>query len=305
MKTGSSPRRSGAYTTLMMSEMEIKEEKRLPAKLYLCATPIGNMGDITERVLTALEQADVVFCEDTRNTGAMLTRLGLKKRLESCHEHNENAAADRVTELIRAGRTAAYVSDAGMPCISDPGERLVKACIERDLPFEVLPGASASLTAAIMSGLPTKRIYFTGFLPRENRERNEYLAEIKKVTATIVIYESPYRVGETLTELHRVLGDRRAALVREITKLYEETVRGTLLSLAERYSQTPPRGECVIVVSGEPAREEDPQASLDDTLIGFLRGGMSVKDAAKQAALLLDLPKNEVYKRAMELKQSE
>ena len=277
----------------------------MPAKLYLCATPIGNMGDITERVKKALEEAEVVFCEDTRNTGAMLTRLGMKKRLESCHEHNENAAADRVTELVRAGRPAAYVSDAGMPCISDPGERLVRACIERDVPFEVLPGASASLTAAIMSGLSTKRIYFMGFLPRENRERNECLAELKRVTATAVIYESPYRVGETLAELLKLLGDRRAALVREITKLYEQTVRGTLSSLAEQYAQTPPRGECVIVVSGEAAQDGSGAESLDDMLTRFMREGMSVKDAARQAALLLDLPKNEAYKRANELKSHE
>ncbi|MBO6062203.1 MAG: 16S rRNA (cytidine(1402)-2'-O)-methyltransferase, partial [Clostridia bacterium] len=223
----------------------------LPAKLYLCATPIGNMGDITRRVLEALEGAEVVFCEDTRNSGALLNKLGLKKRLESCHEHNEEAAAERIVKLIRAGSAVAYISDAGMPCISDPGERLVRACIENGVPFEVLPGASASLTAAIMSGLPTGRIFFAGFLPRENRERTELLAEIRRTRATVVLYESPYRVGATLKELYELMGDRKAALVREITKLYEETVRGTLSSLAERYAGEPPKGECVLVISGE------------------------------------------------------
>ena len=277
-------------------------EAKLEPKLYLCATPIGNLGDITRRVLDTLARADVVFCEDTRNTGALLKRYGIRARLESCHEHNEEAAAARIAVLIKSGRTAAYVSDAGMPCISDPGERLVRACIDEGLPFEVLPGASAGLTAAIMSGLPTKRIFFVGFLPRENRERAELIAEIKRVTATVVIYESPYRVGATLGELKGLLGDRKAALVREITKLYGETVRGTLSELAELFADTPPRGECVIVVSGE-RMEETPAESLDEMLTRLMDSGMSVKDAAKQAALMLDIPKNEAYRRATELKR--
>ncbi|MCR5808138.1 MAG: 16S rRNA (cytidine(1402)-2'-O)-methyltransferase [Clostridiales bacterium] len=274
----------------------------IPAKLYLCATPIGNMGDVTQRVLRTLEAADVIFCEDTRNSGAMLQRLGIRKRLESCHEHNEEAAAERIAELVLSGRAVAYISDAGMPCISDPGERLVRACIEKNVPFEVLPGASASLTAAILSGLPTKRIYFVGFLARENRERNETIAEIKRVTATVVLYESPYRVAATLGELLEKLGDRKAAVVREITKLYEEAARGTFSTLAEKYAENPPKGECVIVFSGENAETEAPAESLDDMLLRLIGGGMSVKDAAKQAALLLDIPKNEAYKRANELK---
>lgn len=269
--------------------------------LYLCATPIGNMGDVTKRVVETLRGADAIFCEDTRNTGAFLSKLGIKKRLESCHEHNEEAAAARVAELIRGGKSVAYVSDAGMPCISDPGERLVRVCIENALPFTVLPGASASLTAAILSGLPTKRIYFNGFLPRENRERSEALAELRRVRATSVIYESPYRVADTLEELSRVLGPRKAAVSREITKLFEETVRGALPELAERFREEPPKGECVIVVSGE-AVEETQTESLDDLLSRLLGSGMSVKDAAKQASLMLDVPKNEAYKRATELK---
>ena len=280
-------------------------KEALPAKLYLCATPIGNMGDITVRVRDTLEQAEVIFCEDTRNSGAMLVRLGIKRPLESCHEHNEEAAAERVIAMVRSGKPAAYISDAGMPCISDPGERLVRACIENDVPFEVLPGASASLTAAIMSGLSTKRIYFAGFLPRENRERNELLAEIKRVKATIVLYESPYRVGATLGELLKVLGDRQAAVVREITKLYEETVRGNIASLAEKYLENDPKGECVIVISGEGAEDDTAQEGMDEMLLRLIREGMSVKDAAKQTAMLLDIPKSEAYRRANELKTME
>ena len=281
--------------------MSVETNVTLPAKLYLCATPIGNMGDITLRVLETLKAAEVIFCEDTRNSGAMLNKLGIKKPLESCHEHNEAAAAERVMSLVRSGKPVAYVSDAGMPCISDPGERLVAACIENGIPFEVLPGASASLTAAIMSGLPTKRIFFAGFLPRENRERNELLAEIKRVKATVVLYESPYRVGATLKELLRVLGDRRAVVVREITKLHEEAVRGTIASLAERYAEDDPKGECVIVISGEGEAEAQAE-TLDELLMRLLRDGMSVKDAAKQAALIMDVSKSEAYARANELR---
>ncbi|MBO4562875.1 MAG: 16S rRNA (cytidine(1402)-2'-O)-methyltransferase [Clostridia bacterium] len=281
-----------------------EKTERLKPGLYLCATPIGNMGDMTDRVRNTLSAADVIFCEDTRNSGSMLSRLGIKKRLESCHAHNEEAAAERIAELVAGGRAVAYISDAGMPCIADPGERLVRACIERGIRFEVLPGASAGLTAAIMSGLPTGRIYFAGFLPRENRERTELIAEIKRIRATVAVYESPYRVGATFAELLSVLGDRRAALVREITKLYEETVRGTLSTLAERYKDEPPKGECVIVISGEGGEEASPAESLDGMLERLLCDGMSVKDAAKQAALLLDVPKSEAYSRANEIKET-
>ena len=280
----------------------LENREKIEAKLYLCATPIGNLGDVTERVLFTLSQVDTVFCEDTRNSGAMLFKFGIKTRLESCHEHNENYAAEKAAELVSSGKAVAYVSDAGMPCISDPGERLVRAFIERGLPFEVLPGASASLTAAILSGLPTKRIYFAGFLPRENRERAEILSELIRVRATAVIYESPYRVGETMKELFGLMGDREAAVVREITKIYEETVRGKLSVLAEKYAETPPKGECVIVVEGARG-EEKPAETLDEMLTRLLKGGMSVKDASKQAAMLLDIPKAEAYRRANEIKE--
>ena len=275
----------------------------LAPKLYLCATPIGNMGDVTKRVISALNGAACIYCEDTRNTGALLERLGITgKRLVAVHTHNERAQAEAIAELVRGGKAAAYVSDAGMPCISDPGERIVRHFIDCGLAFEVLPGANAALTAAICSGLSTRRIYFAGFLPRENKERAEYLAEIKRVGATIVIYESPYRVGATLEELKNALGDRQAAVSRELTKLYEQTVRGSLSELAERYAEEPPRGECVITVSGEAAEHEADAESMDDMLVRLMKSGMSAKDAAKQTALMLDVPRNVAYERAIELK---
>lgn len=279
------------------------ENKSLAPKLYLCATPIGNLGDVTIRVLETLKGADFIYCEDTRNTSALLEKLDIKgKKLISAHMHNEEEQARKIAELVRSGKAAAYVSDAGMPCISDPGERIVKHFIELGLPFEVLPGASAALTAAIYSGLSTRRIYFVGFLPRENKERTEYIAEIKRVKATIIIYESPYRIAATLKELAECLGDRQAAVSRELTKLYEQTVRGRLSELAARYEQTPPKGECVIALSGEAEDNARPAESMDEMLLRLMQGGMSAKDAAKQTALMLDVPKNTAYARATELK---
>lgn len=274
-------------------------------RLYLCATPIGNLGDVTGRVLDALNKSERIYCEDTRNTGALLDKLGIRgKKLISAHTHNEEARACEIADAVKNGVSCAYVSDAGMPCISDPGERIVQHFIGEGLPFEVLPGANAALTAAIYSGLSTRRIYFAGFLPRENKERTEYLAEIKRVTATVVIYESPYRVGETLAELKNALGDRRAALCRELTKYYEQTVRGRLSELAAKYADEPPKGECVIVLSGEADEASAPAESMDDMLLRLMRGGMSAKDAAKQTALMLDVPKNTAYQRAVELKNT-
>ena len=279
------------------------ENKSLAPKLYLCATPIGNLGDVTIRVLEKLKGADFIYCEDTRNTSALLEKLDIKgKKLISAHMHNEEEQARKIAELVRSGKAAAYVSDAGMPCISDPGERIVKHFIELGLPFEVLPGASAALTAAIYSGLSTRRIYFVGFLPRENKERTEYIAEIKRVKATIIIYESPYRIAATLKELAECLGDRQAAVSRELTKLYEQTVRGRLSELAARYEQTPPKGECVIALSGEAEDNAKPAESMDEMLLRLMQSGMTAKDAAKQTALMLDVPKNTAYARATELK---
>ena len=285
-------------------ETECETTNKLEAKLYLCATPIGNMGDITDRVRAALAYASAIYCEDTRNTAALLTRLGIKnKSLIAAHMHNEEEASRQIADRVRAGTAIAYVSDAGMPCISDPGERIVKHFIEENLPFEVLPGANAALTAAILSGLGTRRIYFAGFLPRENKERAEFLAEIAKVKATIIIYESPFRAAETLGELMRLLGNRKASVSRELTKLYEQTVRGDLNTLAEKYASEPPKGECVICVSGEEAEAFSQKESMDEMLSRLLDSGMSVKDAAKQAALLLDVPRSLAYAKANEIKQ--
>ncbi len=268
--------------------------------LYLVPTPIGNMEDITLRALRVLRECDCVYCEDTRHTGTLLHALEIKKPLIACHEHNEEARAAEIVEKLRAGAEIAYASDAGMPGISDPGARLVRACIEAELPYTVLPGASASLTALVLSGMDAQNACFAGFLPRTGKERRDKLALLSSHPATVIFYESPLRVGATCKELHALWGEREACLCRELSKVYEECVRGTLLSLAEKYENTPPKGECVLLVSGKGAEavQIDPEALLRE----LLKKGLSAKDAAKQAAVLADIPRNEAYALAMRLK---
>lgn len=273
----------------------------LQPKLYLCPTPIGNMEDMTLRALRVLRECHRIYCEDTRNTGAMLSRLGISKPLISCHEHNEEGRAEEIAGRVAEGEAIAFVSDAGLPGISDPGERLVAAFIQRGLPFEVLPGPSASLTALVLSGLPAKEACFVGFLPRTGKERREAVARLARHKGTLIIYESPLRVAETAAELAAAWGDRKAVLCRELTKLYEETVRSTLCGLAGTYAHKPPKGETVLVIAG--ARDESSGASLEDTLKRLLGEGVSAKDAAKQASALLDVPRNEAYRMAMRIKE--
>ena len=273
----------------------------LEPKLYLCPTPIGNMEDMTLRALRVLRECSSIYCEDTRNTGALLSRLGISRPLVSCHEHNEEGRAEEIADRVSGGEAVAFVSDAGLPGISDPGERLVTAFIKKGLPFEGLPGPSASLTALVLSGLPSREACFVGFLPRSGKERREAVARLARHKGTLIVYESPLRVAETSSELAAAWGDREAVLCRELTKLYEEAVRSTLLGLAERYADKPPKGETVLVIAG--AGEGSAEVGLEDTLKRLLLEGVSAKDAAKQASALLDVPRNEAYKMAMRLKE--
>ena len=270
-------------------------------KLYLCPTPIGNMEDMTLRALRVLRECTAVYCEDTRNTGALMGKLEISKPLISCHEHNERARAEEIGERVLNGEAIAFVSDAGMPGISDPGERLIAHCIEHDIPFEVLPGASASLTALITSGLPSREACFVGFLPRSGKERREAVARLARHKGSLIIYESPLRVADTTAELAQAWGDRQAVLLRELTKLYQEAVRSTLTGLAQIYADKPPKGEVVLVIAG--AEEQSGEASLEETLARLLNEGVSAKDAAKQASALLDVSRNEAYRMALELQE--
>ena len=283
-----------------MSTMEQKT-----GMLSLCATPIGNLEDITLRVLRTLEQADAVWAEDTRHTLRLLNHLELKKPLLSCHEHNERERTELVTSAIRQGQRIAYCSDAGMPGISDPGALLLRACQEAGLPCEVLPGPSAVPMAAVLCGLPCEKFTFYGFLPREKKPRQQVLEQIQQNPYLSIVFESPVRVPCTLKELAGKLGaDRPAALLRELTKVHEDCVKGTLESLSLRY-QEPPKGECVLAIGGceKKAPEAVDETQLHALLERLLAQGLPLKAAAQTAANTLGISKKEAYQAGLALKE--
>ncbi|MHC4200019.1 MAG: 16S rRNA (cytidine(1402)-2'-O)-methyltransferase [Planctomycetota bacterium] len=220
--------------------------------LYVVATPVGNLEDVTLRALDALRECDVIACEDTRVTRRLLDRHGIRaKRLVSYHEHNEKERAPELAGLAASGKSVALVTNAGTPLVSDPGFRLVQACLEAGVEVVPVPGASSVLAALVASGLPTHRFTFLGYLPRKGGPRKRALQGVAEFDGSIVIYEAPQRLASTLEDAAEVLGDRRACLAREVTKLHEEFVRGTLPELAERYAEAPPKGECTVVIAGK------------------------------------------------------
>ncbi len=267
-------------------------------RLVVVGTPIGNLGDLTPRATEELRSADVIACEDTRRTGRLLQMTGVGRRpLLVANEHTELRRSNEIVDRILAGETVALVSDAGMPGISDPGERVVRAVIEAGLPVEVAPGPTAMTTALVLSGLATDRFVFEGFLPRKGRERSQRLAEVATEPRTMVIYESPKRVASTLVDLSAVCGkDRPAAAGRELTKLHEEVLRGTLADLADRLARSEPRGEFVLVIAGAPVRGE---AATDDELLAALRAaideGASRRDAVAAVMASTGEPKRRIY----------
>jgi len=269
--------------------------------LYLIATPIGNLGDITRRAVETLQGCDEVWCEDTRQTAKLLNHLDIKKPLISCHEYAQREKVPQLLEKLRTGLSIAYVSDAGMPGISDPGAILVRACREAGLAYTVLPGPSAVLTAAVLSGLPLDRFTFFGFLPREGTERKKALSDLAACGCTAILYESPHRVKDTLEDVLQVAGDCPCALVRELTKVHESCQRGSVSEVLAALSEEV-RGECVLLFSIPPQAEAAPTAQELDALLKQLMGHMTLKDAAREAAEALKLPKKQVYARALELK---
>jgi 16S rRNA (cytidine1402-2'-O)-methyltransferase len=270
--------------------------------LYLVATPIGNLDDITLRALKVLGTADLVACEDTRTTGRLLTLLGLKAAaLAPYHDHNAERVRPALLARLRAGAVVALVSDAGTPLVSDPGYRLVRACLAEGLPVTSLPGASAVLAALQLSGLPCDRFLFAGFLPTKAAARQTALIELASAPATLVFYESPRRLGDALTAMAAVLGPRDAAVARELTKLHEEVRRGPLSGLAAHYKASPPpKGEVVVVVGppaeAPPVGEEELTARLCQAL-----ATLSPRDAAAAVAAATGTPRRQVYARAVAL----
>ena len=270
----------------------------MSAMLYLVPTPIGNLGDISLRCRETLENADFIAAEDTRVTLKLLNHLGIKKNLVSYYEHNKATQGSRIVERILAGETCALVSDAGSPAISDPGEDLVKQCAAAGIPVCAIPGPCAAITALSISGQATGRFCFEGFLSTAKKSRREHLDALKKEQRTMIFYEAPHKLLTTLTDLREVFGgDRPISLCRELTKLHEEVVRTTLAEAVTRYTETPPKGEFVLIVAGAPAEQQEAPSENDAAarVSQLMAEGVSRKDAVKQAAKELGLPKNVVY----------
>lgn len=266
----------------------------------MVATPIGNLNDITARALTVLRGANVIACEDTRVTGALLHRFGIATSMIPYHDHNAEQARPKLLAQLQAGEHVALVSDAGTPLISDPGYKLVRACADAGIPVIPIPGPSALLAGLVVAGLPTDRVMFAGFLPQKSGARRGEIMNLKDLKATLVFYESAQRLPEALADLSAVLGPRPAAVCREMTKLYEEVRRGTLAELEIFYAaEGPPKGEIVLVIGGAPdtvTSAEDLDAALRAAL-----ATMTVRDAADVVAEAFQEPRRRIYQRALEI----
>ncbi|MBU5488340.1 16S rRNA (cytidine(1402)-2'-O)-methyltransferase [Clostridium sp. MSJ-8] len=277
-------------------------------KLYLVPTPIGNLKDITLRALEVLKNVDVIAAEDTRQTLKLLNHFEIKKSLMSYHKHNEMSKGEDIISKLKSGFNVAIVTDAGTPGISDPGAVIVEKCIAENLEFEVLPGATAFTTALVYSGLDTTKFEFRGFISRDTKERRETIEEIKNSRNTIIIYESPYRIKSTLELLLKELGDRKIALCRELTKLHEEIIRGSIKEVIDAVEDRNIKGEFVIVISGKTQEQVDEEnkekwADIDvkQHLINLIDEGMTKKEAIKVVSKERGLSKNEVYKIAIDI----
>jgi 16S rRNA (cytidine1402-2'-O)-methyltransferase len=268
--------------------------------LYLVATPIGNLGDITLRAIELLRSCDAVYCEDTRHTLQLLNHLEIKKPLVSCHKHNERSRASEICTLLKEGKEIVYVSDAGMPGISDPGEVLVQACQKEGLPCTVIPGASAVLTAAVLSGFPVQPFTFWGFLTREGKKRREEIEQLHSINHLVILYESPFRVRETLHDLLIALGDVPCTVVRELTKKYEEVKHGSLSELISYYEE-PPKGECVICLIPGSVSSSDTEVDPEQWMISNYSAFSSVRDLAAAASNACSIPKRKAYQIALAL----
>ena len=274
----------------------------MTGKLYVVGTPIGNLSDFSPRAAQTLAEADFIAAEDTRVTVKLLNHLGIKKPMVSYFEHNKLERGGVITRRILAGETCALVSDAGMPAISDPGELLVAQCAELGIQTLVVPGPSAVISALAISGLPTGRFTFEGFLSVNKRARREHLQQVAGETRTMVFYEAPHKLCATLADMLAAWGDRRIALVRELTKIHEEVIRTTLSEAARRYSEESPKGEFVLVIEGAPVPVEEP-LTLEEAIElarTFLEEGASVSESAKRAAKESGHSKAEIYKKICE-----
>lgn len=270
--------------------------------LYLCATPIGNLEDITYRVLRILKEADLIAAEDTRNSIKLLNHFEIKTPMTSYHEYNKYEKGRYLVEQMQEGKNIALITDAGTPGISDPGEELVAMCYEVGIPVTSLPGPAACITALTISGLPTRRFAFEAFLPSDKKERAVILEELKRETRTIILYEAPHRLVKTLEELSENLGDRKISLCRELTKKHETVFRGSLLEAVSWYKENSPKGECVMVLEGRSREEMEQEARqqwedmpLEAHMEHYMSQGIDKKEAMKLVAKDRGISKRDVY----------
>ncbi len=282
--------------------MDTEENSR--GKLYICPTPIGNLGDITERTLNTLRSADIIAAEDTRNTLRLLNHFAIKSHLTSYHEYNRYDKAAELIKQLLEGKNVACVTDAGTPGISDPGEVLVAECIASGIKVVSLPGATAFVTALTVSGLPTGRFVFEGFLPKDKKEKQRILDDLREETRTIILYEAPHRLKETLATLEGALGaDRRIALCRELTKIHEEILRFTIKEAVAHYADKDPKGEYVLVIEGRSAdelirekRRVYDEISVREHFERYISTGMDKKEAMKAVAEDRGVTKRDIYR---------
>lgn len=274
----------------------------MAGKLYVVGTPIGNLGDMTPRAVQAMRDADFIAAEDTRVTQKLLNHFEIKAHTVSYHQHSRDSVCEQIAARILAGETCAVVTDAGMPCISDPGEDLVRLCAENGVEVVAVPGPSAVVSALAVSGLPTARFSFEGFLSTNRKNRFEHLAQVKDDRRTLIFYEAPHKLTATLRDMLEVLGDRRVSLARELTKLHEQVIRTTFSGALAMYQELAPRGEYVLVVEGAPEPEQT-ALSFEDA-VGLVRSmmqnGEQITAAAKSVAQETGYKKGDLYKAALE-----
>jgi len=270
--------------------------------LYVCSTPIGNLEDITLRVLRILKEVDLIAAEDTRHTLKLLNHYGIKKPLISYHEHNKGIRENQIIEMLLSGKNIALVSDAGMPGISDPGEDLIKKAIEHGIKIVPLPGPSAFVTALVVSGLPTNRFVFEGFLPKKKSERIRFLNILKNDSRTLIFYEAPHRLLKLLEDIYEVLGNRRIVLARELTKIHEEIFRGDVKTLLDIVRENGPKGEMVLVVEGYKGEAvKDESVNVRELVKKYMEEGLSKKEAIKKVSVDLGISKRDVYGQSLDL----
>ncbi len=305
-KAAASPKSTGSKATVQPPKAKLARSDIEASTLYLVPTPIGNLGDITTRALTILKSADLIAAEDTRSTGSLLKHFDIRTPMIACHDHNENEVAEKLVAKIQAGQSIALVSDAGTPLLSDPGYRIMQAAIAAKLNITALPGANAVLPALQLSGLPAYPFYFGGFLPTRSKARKDLLLSFKELNATLVFFEAPHRIKETLADAVSVFGPaRHGAVIREISKKFEEAKRDTLYALHQFYSREEARGEIVLVIEGAKGGQKWDEDAVREALAKALKGGAPFREATVIISAQSGWPKRDVYDLALKQKATD